>query len=99
MKISVDNLDLFELSETQKNVIKNDIPEDIFEDDMKRRLQYILTHKYEQCFKRLKAEWEPKLAKAGLESIPTNADAFAQLVFSQPEYRDRRARDLEAKQL
>ena len=97
MKIKVDDVDVFELTETQKKVIKNNISDEIFDADMKRRLEYILTHKYEQCFKRLKAEWEPKLAAKGLESIPTNKDAFAELVFSQPDYKDRSARDLENK--
>ena len=97
MIVKVDNVDLFELTEIQKKVLKNDIKADIFEDDIKRRLFYIINHKYEQCFKRLKAEWEPKLAAKGVESIPTNKDAFAQLVFSQPEYKDRSAREAEVK--
>jgi len=99
MKIQIDGKDLFELTETQKKVIKNDIKSEIFEEDMKRRIFYIINHKYEQCFKRLKAEWEPKLAAKGVESIPTGKAAFAQLVFSQPEYKDRSARELEAKTL
>jgi hypothetical protein len=97
MKIKVNNEDLFELSETQKKVIKNDIHEDEFEDDMKRRLKYILTHKYDECFKRLKAEWETKLVAKGVAQLPTNKDDFANLVFSQPEYKNRKQRDQEAK--
>ena len=99
MKISVDDQELFTLTETQKQVIKNDINADGFDADMKRRLNWVLLHKYEQCFKRLKAEWEPKLAKAGVESFPTDPDAFAQLVFARPEYLDRKARELEAEQI
>lgn len=95
MKVTIDGQDLFELTEIQKKVLKNDIKEEIFEEDMKRRVFYIVNHKYEQSFKRLKKEWEPKLAKAGIESIPTNKDAFAQLVFSQPDYKDRSTRDAE----
>lgn len=38
MKISVDDTELYTLSNTQKNVIKNDINEDVFEEDMKQRL-------------------------------------------------------------
>ena len=95
MKIKVDNIDLFELSETQKKVIKNDIQDEFFEEDMKRRLKYILMHKYEACFKRLKAEWEPKLAQIGVQMIPTNPDAFAELVFAHPEYKNRTERELE----
>ncbi len=92
MKISIDDKELFTLSEVQKNVIKNDIHEDIFEEDMKRRIQHILTHKYERCFERLKKEWEPKL-KDRLSSIPTNNDELASLIFSQPDYKDRANRE------
>lgn len=99
MKISVDDIELFTLSETKKNVIKNDIDADIFDNDMKRRLQYILNHKYERCFERLKKEWDSKLAANGVSMIPTDPDVYAQLVFSQPNYKDRKARDLEAQGL
>lgn len=92
MKISVDDQELFKLSEVQKRVIKNDIHEDIFEEDMKRRLHYILTHKYERCFERLKAEWMPKLQER-VQSVPTNPDALAELIFSQPDYKSRKGRD------
>ena len=97
MKISVDDVELFSLTEAQKSVIKDDIHADEFDIDMKRRLQWVLTHKYEQCYKRLKAEWEPKLAAKGIESMPTNADTFAALVFQQPDYMDRKDRDIAAK--
>jgi RecJ-like exonuclease len=93
MKISVNDQEIFTLSETQKKVIMNDIREDIFEDDMKRRLQYILMHKYEECFKRLKSEWEPKLKENGVDSIPLDPDKFAELVFTQPNYKNRKQRD------
>lgn len=95
MKIFVDEKLLFELTETQKKVLKNDIKADLLEEDIKRRLFYIINHKYDQCFKRLKAEWEPKLAKAGVASIPVDKDKFAELVFKQPEYKDRSAREAE----
>lgn len=96
MKISVNDKELFTLSETQKKVIQNDILSEMFEEDMHRRLKYVLTHKYEQCFKRLKQEWESKLAQR-MDSVPTNADAFAELVFSQPDYKNRSEREQEQK--
>lgn len=93
MKISVNDQELYNLSDTQKKVIMYDIPSDIFDADMKRRLQWILMHKYEECFKHLKSEWDTKLAANGVQMIPTDPDAYAQLVFSQPNYQDRSARD------
>jgi hypothetical protein len=98
MKISVNDTELFTLTETQKSVIKNDIDADIFDEDMKRRLQYILMHKYERCFARLKTEWDKKLIENGVQSVPTDPDAYAQLVFSQPNYKDRKARELAARE-
>jgi hypothetical protein len=93
MKVSVNDKELFTLTDTQKQVIKNDIPTDIFDADMNRRLQWVLTHKYEECFKALKTEWDPKLAANGIDMIPTNPDSYAQLVFAQPDYKDRSARE------
>lgn len=87
MKVSVNDQELFSLSETQKQVMMHQIPSDIFEQDMKRRLQWILMHKYEECFKALKAEWDPKLAANGVKMIPTDPNEYAQLVFSQPNYK------------
>lgn len=96
MKISVDNQELYQLTEIQKKVIQNDILTEVFEDDMKRRLEWILTHKYERCFMRLKKEWEPKLSER-MQSIPTNPDELAELIFSQPDYKNRSQRELNAK--
>ena len=96
MKISVDDKEFFSLSETQKNVIKNDIHEDIFDEDIKRRLQYILTHKYERCFMRLKQEWDLKLKANGVTSIPLDEESYAKLVFAQPNYKSRKVRETEA---
>jgi len=92
MKISVNNKELFSLSDIQKRVICNDIHADILDADLERRLQWVLTHKYEQCMKRLRDEWMPKL-KDRVESVPTSDDAFASLVFSQPDYKDRKSRE------
>jgi hypothetical protein len=94
MKISINDIEIFTLTEIQKTVIKNDINEDELNQDMARRLEYILINKYDNCFSRLKLEWDQKLIDNGIESIPTNKDAYAQLVFSQPNYLDRKARDL-----
>lgn len=96
MKICVDDKEIFTLTETQKQVIKNDILEEIFEDDMCRRLHYILMHKYQRCFERLKAEWEPKLKANGVDMIPTDPDKLADLIFKQPNYKNRSTREREA---
>lgn len=96
MKISVNDIELFTLSEVQEQVIKNDIHEDIFDEDMKRRLQWVLTTKYQSCFERLKKEWDSKLVANKVTSIPLDQDEYAQLVFSQPDYLSRKAREAQS---
>ena len=93
MKIIVDGELVLELTETQKRVIRDKIPDDIFDEDMKRRVAYILTYKYEQCFRMLKEEWDPKLKANGVKSIPLDEEEYAKLVFSQPNYKSRKQRD------
>lgn len=92
MKISLDDKDLFILTETQKKVIKNDIYDSIFEDDMKRRIQWVVMNKYERSMDRLKNEWLPKL-KHRVSSVPTDDEALAALIFSQPDYKSRSQRE------
>lgn len=93
MKFLCNDEVIVELSETQKKIIKNDIHEDVFDEDMKRRVSWIFDEKLKSCYKRLKAEWEPRLAERGVESIPTNPEKFAELVFAQPDYCCRKTRD------
>jgi hypothetical protein len=89
MKISVDGQHVFELNETKKNVLKWEIQDHLFDADMKRRLQWVLMHKYETVFEAFKKEWEPRLKANGVKAIPLDNDEFAQLVFSQPDYKSR----------
>ena len=96
MKISVNDVELYTLTDLQKQVIENDIPSEILQEDLERRLNWVLMHKYERCFDRLKKEWDSKLEANGETSIPLDKDAYATLVFAQPNYRDRSTRDAES---
>lgn len=92
MKISVDDKELYTLSDTQKKVICDYLSEDIFDADMKRRLQWVLMHLYEQAYIEMKKNWEDRLAKR-CDSIPTDPDKMAELIFSQPDYQSKCERD------
>ncbi|NGX36856.1 MAG: hypothetical protein K1000chlam2_00001, partial [Chlamydiae bacterium] len=65
MKFAVDGEEVLDLSPIKKKVICNDIHIDEIDKDFKRRVAYIITHKYEQCMERLKKEWIPKLKRKG----------------------------------
>ncbi len=92
MKVLVNGELVIELSDTKKKVIKSDIHDNVFEEDMKRRVHWVLNHKYERCMERLRNEWLPKL-KTKYDVIPTNDDALAELIFSQPDYKSRSQRE------
>lgn len=96
MKFQVNNKEVFELNATKQKVIQNDIPSEIFQEDMERRVRWVAEHKYERCLQRLKQEWEPKLAKTHA-SIPTDPDALAELIFAHPDYLSRSQREEKAK--
>ena len=83
------------MTDIQKQVLQYEIPAELFENDMKRRLQWILIHKYEETFKKFKAEWDVLLAANGVKMIPTDPAEYAQLVFMQPNYRSASQRNAE----
>jgi hypothetical protein len=65
---------------------------------MKRRLEWVLRHKAEQCYIRFEKEWLEKLRNdPSVDSIPKSKEAFVALVKSRPDYKDRKAKDAEAK--
>lgn len=98
MKVKADEEEIFELKDWQKKVIQNDIPKEIFDKDMKRRLKWILEHKFERCYKRLQDEWIPKLqADKSVTSIPATQEEFVNFVTNRSDYKDRSKRDKEAK--
>jgi hypothetical protein len=94
MKIQVDDELLFELAQWELDIIANDINASDLDADLKRRLEWVLRHKIDQCFDRLEKEWMPKLrADPSVKSIPIDKQAFAEMIFARPDYQDRTTRD------
>lgn len=86
-KVKYDNQDSFDIPTWWQKVIENDVADD-FDIDTQRRLKWVIEHKKDQCLKRMKEEWIPKLKAKGLESIPLDDEAFVNLVIGQPEYKN-----------
>lgn len=93
MKIILDNKIILDITDTMRKVICNEIRETEFDKDIERRIVYMILEKHDACFKRLKEQWDPLLATRGIEMIPTNKEKYAQLVFSQPDYKSRSERE------
>lgn len=96
MKINVNEEEILDFPAWKEKVIKNDIPSELFEEDMNRRLRYVIEHKFEQCFNRLEKEWMEKLREDPLvTTVPTDKQELAEMIFARADYKDRSARDLE----
>lgn len=93
IKITLDDKVILKISDTMRKVICNDIKSQEFTSDIERRLVYTIMDKYLSCFKRLKDNWDPILESRGIETIPTNKEKYAELVFSQPDYKSRSERE------
>ena len=89
--VCIDDQEAFRVSPLHKRMIKFSGEQDP-DEYLMARMKWILPHKYERCLERLRLEWEPRLAKQN-KAIPLDDDEFAELVFSQPDYMDRSARD------
>ena len=98
MNIFMDTTQVFTLTDLQKQVLCNDNSSDIIDSDIARRLEWVIMHKHAICMQTLREEWNPLLLANGITSVPLDDDTFAQLVFSQPNYMDRKARDAAASQ-
>lgn len=95
MKISIDGIVILELNKTQEKIICNDVKSEDFFNDCSRRIEYVINHKWKMCMERLKIEWIPKLKEAGIDTIPIDDEKLAELIFSQPDYKDRTQREFE----
>lgn len=81
MKISVDNQHLFTLTETQKKVIQNDIPVEIFIQDMKRRLKYIIEQPCVRFVEQNKPALLDELKRKNVTQVSSDHMKFADKYF------------------
>ena len=86
MKFFVDTKQVYELNSTQQKVIQDNIKSDVFVSDMERRVNWVISHKYDMCYDDLIKRWLPKLRER-YDSLPTSRDALAELIFSEPDYK------------
>lgn len=86
MKFYVDQTQVLELDQTQEKIIQDNIPPALFTADMERRVAWVITEKLNTSFDSLFAHWLPILQQR-YESLPSNKNAFAELVFAQPDYK------------
>lgn len=96
MKVKVNEEQIFELEQWEKDVIANDIASEDLDADLKRRLEWVLKHKVEQCYNRFEKEWLEKLRNdPSVESIPKTKKGFVEMVIARPDYKNRSQKRVE----
>lgn len=98
MLVKLDDEVIFEIDERMLKLIAHDIEDPI--PDIKRRLRWVIEHKCDRCYARMKEEWtkeddsgQSKLSRAGIASIPTNKRDLADLILNHPQYMNRVLRE------
>ena len=85
MKITLNDEEVLTLSELQKKVIKDEIQDNLFENDMKRRLQWVIEHPCFQYIEENAERYNILLKSKNVTSKPLNPFELAKKVF---EYED-----------
>jgi len=93
MKFYLDDELIFELPETKQKVMHYKWFKETFKDEIKRHIQWVIMHNYEQVLKKLKEDWITRLSELKVDTIPLDDDKLAELIFSHPEYKCRSDKD------
>ncbi len=93
MKISIDDCDDIVISEFKEKVIFDLINKDEFTDMIINGINEFINQLYKSSFLNLRNTWIEKLKG---ENIPIVPEELAQLIFSQPDYLDKREREIQA---
>jgi len=77
------------ISDTDEKVMKNDLL------DLNQWVQDAVTGKQNNCWKRFQKEWTTKLMndETFTDSIPTNKEAFVNLVTARADYKTRQEKE------
>lgn len=96
MKIYFEKELVYEIKPWQLEVLKAELPASTLESDIKRRIEWVISHKIEQVYERLKKEWVDKFMNdPAINEIPADPEKLIQLIKAQPSFKDREARDKE----
>lgn len=86
MKFYVDSICVLELSPVQEQILLSSIPADVFVPTMQQRVVWVINQVIDGSFNSLFNKWLPIL-QGRYDSLPSNPDKFAELIFSQPDYK------------
>lgn len=88
MKIMCGDTEVCVLEKHHIDLLQSEIPSSVFEEDIHRRVNHIVMHKYNKVYKRFFDKWINKLVANGVTSIPTGEKEFIELVMARSDYKD-----------
>ena len=88
------------LTETQQKILSNDLYNDTDNAGLDLWILNAVDGKVNNCWKRMRTEWTQKLMddSSFTDPIPSNQADFVALVTARSDYKNRKARDDEAKE-
>ena len=92
MQVKLDNEVIFEIDDRMVKLLAHDLLDPIGE--IKRRLRYIIEHKCDQSYERMKAEYMPKFeVDPSITTIPSKKTTLADFIMAHPSYKNRSQRE------
>ena len=88
------------LTDLQQKILSNDLYNDTDNAGLDLWIQNAVDGKVNNCWKRMRTEWTQKLMddESFTDAIPSNQADFVALVTARSDYKNRKARDDEAKE-
>ena len=83
------------LTDVQQTILSNDLYNDTDNAGIDTWIQNAIDGKVNSCWKRMQREWTTKLMDdpSFNDPIPSNQEAFVNLVTGRPDYKNRKTRD------
>ena len=83
------------LTDVQQTILSNDLYNDTDNAGIDTWIQNAIDGKVNSCWKRMQREWTTKLMDdpSFNDPIPSNQEAFVNIVTGRPDYKNRKTRD------
>ncbi len=92
MQVKLDDEVLYEIDDHMLKLLAHDLIDPI--DEIKRRLEWVIKHKCEQCESRITEEAITVLRNdPAVDAIPKDKKNLVEMAFSRPDYKNRAERE------
>lgn len=82
MEVKVNGKVVLALEEWKEKVIQHDIPTEIFQEDMERRVRWVVEHHFERCFNKFYNEClRVVVPERNIKEVPLDWKQFSELMF------------------